>query len=78
MRYSGAEVISELPQSNDNNTKEFDFILVGENVVIKRTLVSISNKLQIPFVTLKWFCQCVIHGEFVNPDSSSLFIYNNS
>ena len=73
MKFSGAELLHKLPEVKSFCPGDLDFILVGENIVLKRDFISLTKKLDVPCVTVKWFFQCIVHGEFINPETSELF-----
>ena len=65
--------MSELPKLSASKTRDLDYILIGDGVVLKRNLMMRAKRLKVPCVSIKWFYQCVIHGEYVHPNSHTLF-----
>ena len=77
MKFSGAKIVPELPNVKTFCTGDVNFILLGDNIVPNKGLMSLSKRLGVPCVTLEWFRQCVVLGEFIHPESSDLFIARN-
>ena len=79
MKFAGGEIISKLPKikrddctaDDDYDDEHCDFILVGENVTLNRSVVARAAALRIPCVTQRYFNQCVTHGELLDPSIDS-------
>ena len=82
VKFAGGEIISKLPKikrddaPDDDDDEHCDFILVGDNVNLNRSVVARANALGIPCVTQRYFNQCVTHGEILDP-SIDPFKYEN-
>ena len=72
--FAGGKIISKLPKlkrdnalDDDDDDQHCDFILVGDNITLNRSVMARAGALGIPCVTQRYFNQCVTHGEILDP-----------
>ena len=76
VRFAGAEIVTKLPNRVYCETEgpPCNYILVGDNATIKRLVKTRSRMFDIKCVSIKWFYQCLILGEHVDPRENTVFM----
>ncbi|XP_065072007.1 TP53-binding protein 1-like isoform X2 [Rhopilema esculentum] len=76
VRFAGAEIVTKLPNKVycENEGPPCNYILVGDNATVKRLVKTRSRMFDIKCVSIKWFYQCLILGEHVDPRENTVFM----